>query len=392
MNTEEKFIIYIKSQYNQLSANTIRNYKTDCLRFIKWYEGKFKIPITTTPYSISKSSILDLYKKDMLDKNISKNSINRHLSSFKKLFEFLREQGLSSYDKGSEELSTKTEGEFDKSKISRFKDYLSSKNKSYHTIKNYIFDIQRFLIWSQQYLRGGINDRIDYDLLSKYKSYLGTKQLSEKSIKRNLSSIQKYTRWNNSLTDHKSLDIINHPISLPKDEYQSQIKEKLNFINLNSKLNQSLPSIKTPNVKKGEPFAKRVYNRIEESIANLKGVPIFRDTPELNKKFKPRIHLIKININLSQNIAIVHKRHHSASIAPYLIIGVFTFFAAFTALALYNSTSAYNEKSVKTESRIEQLYMRINNAINNRGKITSPISDVDKVHINILSPVIASHK
>ena len=201
MDLLDKFVKYLASQKQKPSKTTIKNYKADVRQFIDWFNNQFhkKFKPGTITYEL-----LESYKKSLT--HLSTSSVERHLSSLRKFFTFLKLEGIIS--KSPFELRTpnsELRTPNDPWQLRSFKDYLYVYNSSHLTIKNYIMDVRQFLTWAEKVT--GVKDawdareknifkKIDSFLIQEYKERLLTEaKLSPVSINRKLSSLRKYLSW-----------------------------------------------------------------------------------------------------------------------------------------------------------------------------------------------------
>ncbi|MCL4354851.1 site-specific integrase, partial [Patescibacteria group bacterium] len=92
MNLLSQFKNYLFSQKNPPSKLTVKNYAADVNQFIRWFETELGKEFN--PQEISPETI-EAYKKA---KSVSTRSLERHLSSLRKFFQFLRTEGIISSD------------------------------------------------------------------------------------------------------------------------------------------------------------------------------------------------------------------------------------------------------------------------------------------------------
>lgn len=208
MNLLEEFISYLRSQKNQASKATIKNYKADVKKFISWYEAEFSTifdPKQITPHHIQ------LYKKIQTSPELSLNlalslrSLDRHLSSLRKFFHFLKIEGHVAQDPIQELAVSHTKPVHDTWHIKDFKDHLYVYNLSHTTIKNYIIDIKQFFSWAEavsgvkeawDIKEKNIFDKINQRLIEEYKQRLVSQvAFSPTSVNRKLSALRKFFTW-----------------------------------------------------------------------------------------------------------------------------------------------------------------------------------------------------
>lgn len=200
------FIDFLINQKNRPSKATVKNYKADINQFVRWYETKFHEDFD--PVNISHLTLSE-YKIDRVEsKNnqsvptISLRTFERHLSSLRKLFNFLK---LDGYIDSSpfEQMNVSAEAlvKSDPFRIKDFKDNLYVYNASKLTIKNYVIDVKQFLNWAEEVT--GVKEawdmadkdvlqKIDNGLVEEYKNRLVNQNFSPLTINRKLSSLRKY--------------------------------------------------------------------------------------------------------------------------------------------------------------------------------------------------------
>jgi len=223
MDLLDIFKEYLYKKYNS-SPLTVKNYTADVAQFIRWQNeltGDFN------PVLIS-SQTIENYKKLKISLNnnqaISARSLDRHLSSLRKFFDFLRVAELIESNPLEKSLIQKTHE--DEWKIKEFKDFLFTAGASDLTIKNYINDIHYFTRWCQETLVSKQNyivstnvpSLINSDIIEDYKTRLtDIAGLSPLTINRKLSSIRKYCDFGQRNGILKSFDNISSNLKITKD-------------------------------------------------------------------------------------------------------------------------------------------------------------------------------
>ena len=197
MNLLQQFVDFLKNRKNQPSFLTVKNYKADIGQFISWFEKEFNFSFNP---SIITLQILEHYKKS---RNLSPSSIERHISSLRKFFNFLKFEGIISHSP----LQNKTasaQALKDPWKLRNFKNFLYEYKKSHLTIKNYINDIKSFFLWLNEVSLTkyvwNITDRnllskVNFSVLDEYKQRLITSNFSPRTVNRKLSSLRNYINW-----------------------------------------------------------------------------------------------------------------------------------------------------------------------------------------------------
>ncbi len=391
MNTAQRFIglflKFLESQKDKPSKLTVKNYKADVSQFIRWYEAKYHEEFSADNIS---SFILNEYKLDRLNpknegKSVSVRSIERHFSSLRKFFNFLKLEGYvsrSPFDK----TEAKNQKENDPFRIKDFKDYLYVYNASHLTIKNYVIDVKQFLNWAEEVT--GIKEtwdvsekdlfqKLDNSLIEEYKKRLISQSFSPLTINRKLSSLRRYTAWAASeglVRDIKKEQVSNleklktsRPIAIketPNTKYQIPNTKYSSFPPL--RLFQKIGKLS------GIAFDLAITSHLAsfgEKITYLnwkrKGKPIF--TKIQDSRFKIQDHKSSIinpksidNIRkelyapLSVSIAsypwhrkVIHhakytrpewyKKYHSYSIVHYFNLAILVIFMAGLGFGIYNA-------------------------------------------------------
>jgi site-specific recombinase XerD len=197
MNLLQQFINYLINQKKTPSLSTVKNYKADIGQFIGWFERKFTLPFDPSRITLQ---ILQDYKKA---RSLSESSMDRHISSLRKFFKFLKEQRVITFDLFSTS-ENKKKVEADPWLIKNFKNFLYENRKSSLTIKNYLNDIKSFFIWLEEVAllkySWNIKDknllaRISFPIVEEYKQRLITAKFSPQTINRKLSSLRSYISW-----------------------------------------------------------------------------------------------------------------------------------------------------------------------------------------------------
>src|SRR3989344_5923457 len=196
MNLPELFKEFLLNSDSSSSPLTVKNYLADIKQFVRWYENQYKR--TFTPNDITYLTIRDYQK----GQSLSASSLNRHLSSLRKFFNFLKLEGYISSDPFEGEVK---KIESDPWKLKDFKNYLYVYNSSHLTIKIYIIDVRQFLSWVDEVTRSkeewladkrSVYEKINSQLIEEYKTRLITQtSFSPASINRKLSSIRRLMAW-----------------------------------------------------------------------------------------------------------------------------------------------------------------------------------------------------
>ncbi|MDO8620896.1 MAG: site-specific integrase, partial [Candidatus Levybacteria bacterium] len=197
MQLVEQFISFLKNQKNQPSKATVKNYKADVSQFIRWFEERFKNLFDPNKATFQ---VVGLYKESQ---SFSASSIERHLSSLRKFFNFLKLEGIIS--QSPLELNAKRYTlNADQYRIKDFKDFLYVYNASHLTIKNYIIDVKQFFKWAEEVTdsknewdlrKKNVLTKIDSSFIEEYKNRLLEQEFLPSTVNRKLSSLRKYFAW-----------------------------------------------------------------------------------------------------------------------------------------------------------------------------------------------------
>lgn len=199
MNLLQFFIEFLLTQTNRPSLLTVKNYKADIRQFINWFEHTFNLSFD--PSKISPQTLYDYLK----ERNLSKSSAKRHVSSLRKFFGFLITSGIISQN--PLEKKNISAGDFAKADpwmITNFKSFLYEYNKSDLTIKNYINDVQGFIAWLKEVTLfnsdlGTENQKVfslvTLPAIEEYKRRLILTKFSPATVNRKLSSLRQYVGW-----------------------------------------------------------------------------------------------------------------------------------------------------------------------------------------------------
>lgn len=146
------FSLYLRSQ--KIAENTVRNYLIDVRHFLNWLENSYPELVSDKPditaQNIS-SDVLKNYKEFLKENNTSPATINRRLSSLRKLSGFFISQGWKRSNPGKKvaNITSKKETDSDWQILNRFAKSLKEEGKSSSTIRNYLSDVRGYLEWSK---------------------------------------------------------------------------------------------------------------------------------------------------------------------------------------------------------------------------------------------------
>lgn len=148
------FLIYLKS--SGLSENSIKFYKSDLSAFVGWKINEMKrLGVQAEDFKgilpFLKPSDTQGYKNYLLQNKAPVSSVNRRLSSLRRISVFLNSSGVIDFDlaKNLENVSVAMKNNRYELcfLVKDFQKHLEAKKASKNTIKNYTADIQQFLSW-----------------------------------------------------------------------------------------------------------------------------------------------------------------------------------------------------------------------------------------------------
>ena len=199
MEIHEQFRTYLQNQKKQASKSTLKNYLADLSQFTRWFQASFGQPFHPDHFT---TQVIDAYKE--ASKGLSKQSLNRHMSTLRKFAQFLklsRLQTVNPFDQIAASVQAQKIKD-DPWSLHNFKNYLYVYNSSPLTIKNYIMDVRQFLNWLLQVSgveqaweikEKNIFAKISSEVIEEYKARLIHEVgLSPISINRKLSSLRRY--------------------------------------------------------------------------------------------------------------------------------------------------------------------------------------------------------
>src|SRR5258708_4925862 len=220
MNFLSEFKNYLLSQKNPSSRLTVKNYLSDIRKFIDWFEKTFRSDFRAEAFT---QETIEYFKKS--NSTLSPSSLERHVSSLRKFFHFLKLEGTIA-ESPFDQLDTKSQIQnTDLWHLKEFKDYLYVYNASRLTIKNYLIDIKNFLSWAEKVTfskaewnvkEKNIFEKINNELIAEYKSRLmgsATEAgFSPATVNRKLSSLRKFTAWAREKGYIKDVSSIEYPV------------------------------------------------------------------------------------------------------------------------------------------------------------------------------------
>ncbi|HZJ18150.1 MAG TPA: site-specific integrase, partial [Patescibacteria group bacterium] len=116
-----QFVEYLYNQEVRPSKATVKNYRADIGQFIRWFETKYQRGFEPQDTSYQ---IIEMYKTDKASGDISQRSIERHLSSLRKFFTFLKMEGHVPHSPFEQQIADNKKHEVDPYRIKDFKNYL----------------------------------------------------------------------------------------------------------------------------------------------------------------------------------------------------------------------------------------------------------------------------
>jgi site-specific recombinase XerD len=144
-----------------VSENTAKFYESDINHFTEWFiikiqelGGVAQNLTESTPYLAR--SLAGEYKDYLINSHTPTATLNRKLSSLRKLGKFFRETKIVDFDftedltnltKSKSQQATKPKSVETQVIIKAFRNYLTYREVSPNTIKSYLSDIRQFLDW-----------------------------------------------------------------------------------------------------------------------------------------------------------------------------------------------------------------------------------------------------
>ncbi|MBI1982383.1 MAG: site-specific integrase, partial [Candidatus Levybacteria bacterium] len=375
MNLPEQFKQYLLSQKTPPSKTTVKNYKADIGQFIRWHEAEFKKkfePAEVTP------QIIEVYKK--AKDSLSPRSLERHLSSLRKFFHFMKLEGMIS-SSPFEKLTVSAEAlaKTDPYRLKDFKNHLYVYNKAILTIKNYLMDARQFLRWTEEV--SGVKNawdikdkdifgKIDSFLLEEYKNRLLQNRMSPTSINRKLSSIRTYLKWADSegmirlqTSEFRVQSLLKEKAKLQEVVWEPQNQQSNNRTIEQSESYSPFPPLRlAQKVTKGinslfdhllvAPLAK-ITEQAEYVLWKLRGKPVF-----VGRSSKPSLQPLISNIkkefyaplSISAKYFPLHKKlwhhlrhtrpkwykaYHSYPVAHYFHFAILVIFTTVVGFSVY---------------------------------------------------------
>lgn len=152
---------FLKELYSEkISTVSAANYLSDINQFFSWFTRQISL---SGVYVEAFSDLLPFFKKEtgkvykeyLLHLKIPISSLNRSLSSLRRLSKFLLFRGLLTFDfmeaTGNVKRYQKNNNNLSSAPlISEFERHLSLESSSKNTVKNYVSDVRHFLTWLER--------------------------------------------------------------------------------------------------------------------------------------------------------------------------------------------------------------------------------------------------
>jgi hypothetical protein len=379
-------------------------------------------------------------------KNIPEKSSKRYISSLNKYFKYLVE--TEQIKDNPLILSLNVNNSLrERSIIDEFRNNLVNNKLSYNTIKNYINDINSFILWLNKISKGSniLNDKaellihINSENISEYKNRLALHStFSPTSINRKLSSIRKFSHWLNReeiITSDKKINLIGKKTSnkinnnTQKMEIDISNYKKILENNINININQS------PVLIEKEPPLYRIsdllivlpiiyfLNKIKYISWLLNGKHIFKaeknftknkshtslkyvyERPDKSKiKNIPKSFYAPLKISLDKlpwHKVLVHKikyyrpkwykKYHSYPFSNYIHIGILIITTAIYANLLYDSVYPDSNKQKAVLANSSDSKTKI---LSFSGKLTdsnnNPITSESQIRFSLYNQKFSS--
>ena len=142
MNLPAQFKQYLIAQ--RVSPNTLRNYLADLRNFTAWVEKEYQFRDEAVLAKIDSATAIR-YQAYLNSLSLSTSTINRRLSTLKKLKAFAQSKGLVTHSQL--EIQPQAPLNSQKTLLKEFEAELKKKHTSPNTRKNYLSDVNHFLNW-----------------------------------------------------------------------------------------------------------------------------------------------------------------------------------------------------------------------------------------------------
>jgi site-specific recombinase XerD len=378
----------LSSQKLQPSKVTIKNYLSDLRAFVTWFEKTQTTafnPDVVTP---------ELVNKYLTGSGFSPRSQKRYLSSLKKFFSLLNDNGLTLNNPFTVLAEEKKKEEIiaDPWQITNFRNYLYETGSSHHTIKNYITDIQAFTDWCTKSYPSDTISAAPFSVinpmgLEEYKQRLtNVIHLSPRSINRKLSSIRKY------VTFLQSKNLITHVKSLPDNVGPEVIGQKIGLEELRKYQEEPKTYSSLPPVRLTQKLLSP-YGALQDKLASVIASKIRQNDFESFKKAQNllsqeiALHPEVVPVNIPKDFyaptqsmisslpfkkKLIHhakytrpawyKKYHALPMAHYLHLGILLVYASIVGFAVY--------RTVMTPSTSVQAQTATPKSLYFQGKLT----------------------
>jgi len=181
---------------------TIKNYLADLRRFFLYYQQKYQSDFVPAVFT---KELIEEYKNYLVSCAVPVPSLNRYLSTLRKFGDYLVFENLLSNNplSGLPNLGRKPEPigteALENEILKNFKQYLWSENASSLTIKNYLSDLHKFLVWLFSFAAEKLSatpwQLTKEDLLAYRDLLLNSSDPSPRTVNRYLSSLKKFLLW-----------------------------------------------------------------------------------------------------------------------------------------------------------------------------------------------------
>ena len=282
------FVEYLSSQKNNASKATIKNYRADVGKFIRWFETEFRKPFNSKDIT---PQLIEVYKKSRVQylsssqEKLSPRSLERHLSSLRKFLHFLKIEGIISknpFETISNSLKNASLNK-DKWHLNQFKNYLYIYNSAHLTIKNYTIDVKQFFCWLEQVT--GINnawdvrkrnvfEKVNPMLINEYKERLLAQNFSPKTINRKLSSLRKYLAW---AQEEKLIKSEWQDLQIKNEKLETRVVQPLQDLRrhaVRQLTDSASPNI--PEINSGQPLKSKILNPLAVTPTRYSRLPPLR--------------------------------------------------------------------------------------------------------------------
>ena len=251
------------------------------------------------------SEIIENYKNQSRD-IFSPSSLERHLSSLRKFFNFLKLEGTVAHSPFERLGPGNQKFAADPYRIKDFKNYLYVYNASHLTIKNYLIDIKQFFVWAETVTTSNNPlSELNSKLIEEYKQrLLDQGSFSPSTINRKLSSLRKYLSWAilEGLVHEPSftvdqLEAVREKVGV-KDNRQAKAKSYSNFPPLRLAQKISNLIILASDGSLIIPLAKLV-SKVEYGLWKNRGYQVFTKLKTKDLGFKKQIGPAQSIFNIS---------------------------------------------------------------------------------------------